>query len=90
MKHFLCILLAFVCAVALAEPFVLVEDGRPVSAIVISRWHDRTTATGAMQLRDYVLQMTGAELPILTAAYDKGFLANWKPGNQLPSVGDLK
>ena len=90
MKHFLYALIPFVCAVALAEPFVLVEDGRPVSAIVISRWSDRTTATGAMQLRDYVLQMTGAELPILTAAYDKGFLANWKPGNLLPSVGDLK
>ncbi|MBR4124900.1 MAG: hypothetical protein IKR13_01735, partial [Victivallales bacterium] len=90
MKRFLYALIVLVCAVAFAEPFVLVEDGRPVSAIVVSRWNDRTTATGAMQLRDYVLQMTGAELPILTAAYDQRFLAGWKPGDQLPSVGDLK
>ena len=83
-------LIVFVCAIALAEPFVLVEDGVPAAAIVVGRWNDRNTATAAMQLRDYVLQMTGAELPILTSAYDNGFLAKWKPGDQLPAVGDLK
>ena len=65
MKRFLYVLIALVCAVALGEPFVLVEDGRPVSAIVISRWNDHATATGAMQFRDYVLAfrvMTAADI----------------------------
>ncbi|MBP5299921.1 MAG: hypothetical protein J6Y80_00820, partial [Victivallales bacterium] len=83
-------LIALVCEIALAVPFVLVEDGRPAAAIVVGRWNDRATATGAMQLSDHVLQMTGAELPILTAAYDQLFLANWKPGDPLPAAGDLK
>lgn len=89
-NRLLCAWIAFVCAAVLAKPFVLVGDGRPAAAIVISRWNDRSTATAAMQLRDYVLEMTGAELPILTAAYDNIFLAKWKPGDRLPAAGDIK
>ena len=68
-------------AAAPAEPFTMVEGGAPASAIVVSRWTDRVEHTAAMRLRDCVLRMTGAELPILTRTYPDGaFLANWQIG----------
>ncbi len=90
MKRLLYALIVFTYAMVYADRFMLVSDGRPASAIIVNRWDDRITATAAMQLRDYVLQMSGTELPILTADYDNAFLADWKPGDQLPSVGDFK
>ncbi len=76
-----------------AASFSLVQEGKPVSAIVVNRWSDQMEALAAVQLRDYVLRMTGAELPILTMAYDHQFLATWKPGDTLPEVapyGELR
>ena len=86
MKRHLSTLLAFVCATALAAPFTLVEEGRPASAIVVSRWSDQQEALAAVQLQAWVRQMTGAELPILTSAYDHKFLAGWQDGGRLPEV----
>jgi len=87
MNRLLCALLVLLCVAAFSESFTLTLEGRPASAIVVGRWTDHVEHTAAMRLRDYVLRMTDAELPVLTRTYpDCAFLANWQPGSRLPEI----
>ncbi len=80
-------LLAFAYASMLAASFPLTLEGRPAAAIVVGRWTEQREHTAAMRLRDHVLHISGAELPILVRTYpDCEFLRDWQPGSRLPEV----
>jgi hypothetical protein len=51
-----------------AESFTLTEDGQPRARIVVGGQPPETVAFAARELRDFVREMSGAELPIAASA----------------------
>ena len=62
---------ACACLTALAaaadegKPFLLAEDGKPAASIVVAESPMRSAIVAAIELRDHVKKISGAELPIV-------------------------
>jgi hypothetical protein len=64
------LLLALALLPAMGADRFLVRDGQPMARIVTTDQPPRMTKLAAEELRDYLLKISGAELPIATAPAD--------------------
>lgn len=62
-----CVCLAVLTAAAEeGKQFILAENGKPAASIVISASPTRSALVAALELRDHVKKISGAELPVLS------------------------
>ena len=67
MKHFLLALaVAYTMPLALHANFIVTQEGKPQSEIIVGESPEKPVATAAQELQLWIREISGAELPILT------------------------